>query len=199
MEPGATTAKARPSADGDAEAREAVEQEVAAEQAAISKAAERPGDVTEEEARGALSYLLGARKPLPYEVKTTYETEHGPKPLTFVIRQVDGRKIDAIEGRHRDRTTGILDQIGADVSVAAEGLIAIEDESGARVAATSEEFRTVHPEQPPLASPIDALTARFATQLGILSGVAREVRRVSGWAPERVGQAERRLVDAAGG
>lgn len=182
-----------------ADERERVEREVEGELESLGKA--QGGDaaaMSPDEEAGALNYLLGARAPLPYDVKSTLETVDGPKPLTFVIRQMDGRKIDAIETRNRDKTTGVLDQISCDVQLVGEACLFIVDATGKQTDPKSEAFRTVRPEQPPLASPADALEARFREQLGILSGVAREVRRVSGWAPERVGQADRRLVDAAG-
>ena len=45
---------------------------------------------------------------------------------------------------------------------------------------------------------VDALVARFGTQIGLLAGVASAIREAAGWNRERVGKASRVLVEAAG-
>lgn len=171
----------------------------ASQRAAIAKAADPDRQrLSPEDEHGALSFLLGARQPLLYDVRTTYATPTGDKPLTFVVKQMDGRKIDEIETRHRNQTSGLLDQLSADTELVANACVEIVDDTGERTSPVSEQFRTTNPQQPPLASTAQALEVRFREQMGVLSGVAREVRRVSGWAPDRVQTAERRLVEASG-
>lgn len=157
--------------------------------------------LTEDDERDALDFLLAPKPPRQYAVPVDYDTESGVRPLKFIITGLDGRRIDAIEQANRSATTGVLDQITADCQIVAEAAVGIEGRPGHRVALDSEEYLTIRrPGKEPvkLASPADALEARFKTQLGLISGVAREVRRISGYDPQRVGIAQRRLVEAAG-
>jgi hypothetical protein len=168
--------------------------------------------LSDEDERDALDFLLAPKPPRIYGVKVKYDTEAGIRPLTFVVRASDGRKIDGIEQANVSEATGKIDRITADCQIVALACVALESASGRAVELTSAEFLTVRvPKRDDssgeptgemvetrLASPADALEARFKTQLGIVSGVAREVRRISGYDPERVGVAQRRLVDAAG-
>jgi hypothetical protein len=151
--------------------------------------------LTPEQEHNALHFLLGPRRPLQHKVTVQYETPEGVQPLTFLIRSMDGRAIDRIEQANVSEATGRVDQITANCQIVAEATQQIRDESGESVQPKSEQFRTVNPEQPPLASAADALEARFKDQLGLIAGIAREVRRVSGWDAEKVGTAERVLVD----
>ncbi|MCA1571142.1 MAG: hypothetical protein LC798_12665 [Chloroflexi bacterium] len=69
----------------------------------------------------------------------------------------------------------------------------------------SEEFRRPaeaterNPGREPDADPADALLRVFMFQSGLLSGVAGEIRSISGYDPNRVGQAKRSLTRAVGG
>lgn len=164
-------------------------------------------ELTEENERDALDYLLAPKPPRLYGVTVQYDTDAGLRPLTFVIRGMDGRRLDAIEQAHVSEATGRLDRIAADCQLVAEGTAWLESASGRKVELDSAEFLTIrrpregHPEtmeEHRLSAPPDALEARFRTQLGLLSGVARELRRISGYDPERIGVAQRRLVDAVG-
>jgi hypothetical protein len=161
-----------------------------------------------ENERDALDYLLAPKPARLYDVKVDYETDTGTEPLTFVVRAMDGRKIDSIEQRNVSESTGQLDAITANCELVAEGCEGIESKSGRRVKLDSDEFLTLlvpkqggaegETEPKRLASPALALEARFRTQIGVIAGVAREIRRMSGYDPTRVGQAQRRLVEAAG-
>lgn len=164
-------------------------------------------ELTEENERDALDYLLAPKPPRLYGVTVQYDTEDGLRPLTFVIRGMDGRRLDAIEQAHVSEATGLIDRISADCHLVAEGTVYLEGAGGRKVELDSPEFLTIrrpregHPEtmeEHRLSAPPDALEARFKTQLGLLSGVSRELRRISGYDPERVGVAQRRLVDAVG-
>lgn len=162
-------------------------------------------DLSQEDERSALDWLLGDKPPNEYDITVQYDTPKGRVPVTFVVRQPDGRKIDAAEQQHRNDVTGKFDQIGADVAVVYLATLYITDGSGREISLSSDEFRTVTRRGPDgemqtmkIASPIDALLARFADQVGLLSGVAREIRKAAGYEPDRIGKAQRRLVVAAG-
>lgn len=165
--------------------------------------------LTDENERDALDYVLAPKPPRFYDVKVQYETEDGPVPLTFVIRGYDGRKIDAIESRNRDEMTNRLDQTTYDCELITEAGVMLESATGRQVRFDSDEFLTLKvpdPDDPTgqtiktqrVAAPPIALEARFKTQLGLLMGVANEIRSVSGYDPQRVGSAHRRLVVASG-
>lgn len=192
----ATVAPAQPREVDDHEARQ---------EAAVEAYARDHEGLDAENERDALDYLLAPKPSRQYDVWTDYETEDGPRRLNFVIRGMDGRRIDAIEQANVS-SAGQIDQITANCQLVAEACVCLESKSGRRTALSSDEFLTLKvPDrsggglvEQKLASPADALEKRFATQLGLVSGVAREVRRVSGFDPDRVGQAQRRLVSAAG-
>lgn len=164
---------------------------------AVERAAAGKSVGTEDE-RAALDFLLGTPEPAKYTVEADYETPAGMRKLTFHFVAMDGRKIDVIERRHISDKTQELDKISADAELVAEAVTAIEDETGKKTKPTSEEFRTMKPGEAPLASSIDALNARFATQIGLLAGVASAIREAAGWNRDRVGKASRVLVTAAG-
>jgi hypothetical protein len=158
----------------DDEMSAAAEEHEARGEAAVEAYARDHEDIPEEAERDALDYLLGAKPPRLYGVPVEMETDRGSAPLTFVIRAQDGRKLDATEGRKVDPRSEEFRTMQV------------------RRVDTGEETTITH------ASPEEALEAQFRTQLGLLAGVAREVRRVSGFDPAKVGQAQRRLVEAAG-
>lgn len=165
---------------------------------AAARETDKPEKLTEADEVGALHYLLGGRAPTVHTVEAQYMTPEGRKPIKFEIRATDGRKIDKIEQANVSDTTGQVDQITANCQIVAEACISIVDETGEKTDPKSVEFRTVNPEAGPLASTADALEVRFRDQLGLIAGVAREVRRIGGWDPEAVGKAQRKLVEAAG-
>lgn len=161
-------------------------------------------ELDEVEERAGLDWLLGDPPPTVHEVTVQYETPTGLVPITFVLNQVDARKLDAIERRHLNQSTGVLDKFSVDTEVVAEATRYLIDSTGRKVELTSEEFRTVKQRMPDgevtsvvLASGPMALERRFKMQLGLLGGVAMEVRRAAGFDPERVGKAQRRLVEAS--
>lgn len=191
---------------GEASPRE-VDPDLKGELATEAYARDHEG-LTVENERDALDYVLAPKAPRLYEVPVQFDTEDGLKSLVFVIRGVDGRKLDAIEMECVSDATGRVDQVTADLRIVAE-LGCVQLEAGGRaVKLTSPEFRTVRRPKPDgaadefetfeHASPVEALEARFKTQLGLVSGVARRVRMISGYDPERVGVARRRLVVASG-
>lgn len=177
------------------------------QEAAVEAFARDREGLTEENERDALDYILGARPPREYDVKVTVDTDTGQSDVIFVIRAQDGLKIDKIEQRHVSEQTGRLDQYAADAEIVGDATVMlVSPTTGRKVNPRDESFRTMqvkrvdtdelgeitHP------SAAAALQARFRDQLGLLSGVAREVRRVSGFDVGRVAEAKRRLVAAAG-
>lgn len=151
------------------------------------------------EERSALDWLLGAPEPARYTVEAEYDTPAGLKPLKVNFTAMDGSKLDKIEQSHISERTGVMDKGAADAELFIEAVTTIEDpDTGKSVKVGSEEFRTIKPGEPALASAIDALHVRFKTQPGVVAGVARAIREAAGWAPDRVGKASRVLVDAAG-
>jgi len=149
--------------------------------------------------RSALDFLLGTPEAARYKVTVAYETPAGMKDLIFRFKAMDGRKLDKIEQSHLDERTGMMDKISADAHLVSEAVYEIVDpETDKSVEPKSEAFRTMKEGEAPLASPIDAITARFGTQIGLIAGVASAIREAAGWDRDRVGKASRLLVDAAG-
>lgn len=151
--------------------------------------------------KGAVAFLLGQQRPPRYKVKVEFATDEGDMPLWFLIHSLDAKRIDAVEKAHTDRDSpfGEMDELAVNAELIADALISFSDgepdtpefDEG-DVTKLDEEFRGE------LASNADALRARFHWQEGLLTGVAQQVRRISGWAPDRVGQAQRVLVEIAG-
>jgi hypothetical protein len=164
-------------------------------------------ELTVENEKSALDFLLAPKPPRWYGVTVDYDTEEGILPLTFVVRGVHGRKLDRLEQAAVSETTGKVDVISAELSIVAEATGHLLDGLGKRIELTSGEFLTVrvpNPDAPGewltqrLAAPTEALEARFATQLGLIAGVAAKVRQLSGYDPRKVGDPKRRMTAAAG-
>jgi hypothetical protein len=201
-----TTTEA-PDAVGEASPRPLDAAELRGEAAVEAYARDHEG-LTGENERDALDHLLAPKPARLYDVKVQYDTEDGLLPLVFVIRGVDGRKLDRIEQECVSDVTGRMDSMTADLRIVAEEGCAWLETARRSLRLESEEFRTMRRAKPDgeagemetfvHASPVEALEARFKTQLGLISGVAQRVRRISGFDAERVGQANRRLVAASG-
>lgn len=165
--------------------------------------AEQGAVLDEDEEQSALDYLLGAPKPVVHEIPVQFETDAGMKELRFVVQVRDVSRIDEIEVRHFDQQTGRVDRLAADCEIVAECTQMLID-GKRQVRINSEEFLTVRRRGPDgevesfthVAAP-DALRARFRSQLGLISGVTLEIKRVCGYTSDRVGQAKRRLVQAS--
>lgn len=153
--------------------------------------------------RSAVKYLLGKQAAPRYAVPVEFATNDGDVRMWFYVHSLDSKRIDKIEKTHTDDTTvmGESDNLAIAAQVCADALVTISDgkpgtpeyDAGSKTHPNDEDFREG------LASGADALRTRFHWQEGLLTGVAQQVRRISGWAPDRVGQAERVLVDVAGG
>lgn len=145
-------------------------------------------DVTIGGEHEALSYLLGATKPVEYDVPVKFDTPAGTKELTFHIRQLDGKAIIKKEDAHRKGSGPFaeLDDIAFNADLVAEATVWISDATGRKVEPNSPEFDGGLGYGPAL-----AMETRFKFQPGILDGIAGQIRSVSGYAPDRVGTAER--------
>lgn len=179
--------------------------------AAVEAFARDHDELTATNERDALDWLLGNQRPMEHYVDVRYDTPEGEQPLRLHIRAQDGKKLDAIEVAHTNQQTGVTDIAAVQADIVALACFRLGAGPGFahEMSLASEEFRTVDmpdrdSEEPGatkkvlLASPPEALRYRFRTQWGLMQGVAIQVRRISGYDPEKIGQAQRRLVDAAG-
>lgn len=159
--------------------------------AAIQRAASG-AELTGAEERSALDWLLGATVAMEYDVTVQYDTPDGLKPLIFHFRQLDGARIDEIDAEHRrgDGPFAKLDVQAFNAALVAEATVFFTDPSGKRTDPRSEEFRGGVP------SPALAVQARFKKQSGLLEGVAGAIREASAYGPDRIGTAQRALVEA---
>lgn len=162
---------------------------------------DRDRPVAEQRAEAsALDFVLGAPRPLKYDVPVTVDVPGGRSAeMVFVVRQVDGSRILELEDEH---TQGIgpfakLDDARFNAALVSEACIEMQEKNSngqvvRRVTADSPEFVGQ------FGSPAIAMEKRFGFQAGVLSGIAGQIRSVSGWRPDRVGQAERPIREAVG-
>lgn len=150
--------------------------------------------VTPEEEHGALSYLVGPIEPLEYDVEVQIETPRGLSPITWKVRQMDGRRLLEIENTNTKGTGPFaeVDEVTSSAEILAEATVLMTDSSGRQMRPTDADFRGQYP------SPALAIEKRFGRQTGLLLNLASEVRRISGYSNNRVGSAQRALADAAG-
>lgn len=175
---------------------------------ALEEAATAPRDdkgkpeVSGETERTALDFLLSPPKRLEYKVPVSIDTEGGEKTLDLIVRSLPGQQLRDIERRNsKDGTLGPLAELD-DQRIAAEtvsaALVRIEDpRSGGTLDPRDPRFMQ-NSRGEKIIDPVTALAARFEFQSGILSNVASEVRRISGYSSDRVGTAQRVMVDAVG-
>lgn len=145
--------------------------------------------------RSALDWLLGATTALEYEVTVQYDTPAGTRPLTFRLRQVDASTFDRIDKANRlgDGPFAKLDVATFNAELLSEATVSIKDGSGRTVDPRGQEWLGGAP------SPALAMALRFKYQPGLLDALVEEVRKISAYSPDRVGTAQRVLVDAVGG
>lgn len=161
-------------------------------------------ELDHEEETAALDWLLGTPSPIVHEIPVDFETPKGMAKLTFVSRRIDPRKIDAIEVRNIQQSTGRIDRITSDCEIIVESCDVVQD-ARRTIKLNSDEFLTVpmrnrdtgEIERLKLASPAMALERRFVGQEGVLTLVAAEIRRLGGYDPQRLGTSQRRLVEAS--
>lgn len=170
---------------------------------AVQKAATPDGvaELSPSEEADAIHWLLQPARPYRFKCTVKYDTPYGSRDLTWYIRQLDGKKIEGIEDRHRESGEGPFGKINtimANPEVVAEATLEVQDAvSFRKLDIGSEEFRTA-PNGELIPSKAEALRLRLHYQSGVLAYLAEEVRRISGYSADRVGSATRVLVDAAG-
>lgn len=149
----------------------------------------RGQDLTAQEEHEALEFLLGATTALEYEVPVTLETDRGPRPLRARIRQVDDTVFQRADEANRAGDGpfgGKLNVTGFNAAVLEKALIALNDQP-----VDTERFVGGHPK-----GLQGAITLRFKNQPGLLDTLVDRVREVSGYKQDRVGKAQRVLVEA---
>jgi hypothetical protein len=154
------------------------------------------GKVDSEGERSALDYFLGKTYRPEYTVPVEFETPDGMKTLTFRLWALDDRELQRIDAKHRkdaDSPFAKLDSTGFNAELVSKATKYITDGSGRRVAADSAEFVGEIPD------PVAAMELRFKYQPGLLDGLSEEIRKLSAYSRDRIGSAQRALVDAAGG
>lgn len=142
--------------------------------------------------RDALDWFLGATVALEYDVPVKYETPGGMTTLTFHLKQLDGDRIEEVdvENRSGDGPFGRLDTLSFNAQLVAEATVYIQSESGRKVEPMASEFLGGIP------SPVLAMKLRFKKQPYLLEHLADRIREKAGFSPDRVGSAQRSLVDA---
>jgi hypothetical protein len=138
-----------------------------------------------------LEWLLGKSAPVPFKVPVDYETPQGRVKLVFHMHQLDAKRLDQIDAENRagDGPFAKLDTLAFNAAVAVEATDKIVSSSGREVSPRSEEFRGGLP------SPELAMQLRFKFQPGLLEGLAEQVRQMAGMSSDRVGTAQRVVVE----
>lgn len=157
-------------------------------------AAARNGDVDGAGETDALDWLLGATKRPQYTLPFHYETPAGrTERLIFRFAGMDARRIEEIDAANRqgDGPFAKLDATAFNAQVAAESVIAILNPATGKEV-TAEEFVGEAP------APAIGWEMRFKYQPGILDGLVGQIREKAGFNADRVGNAQRSLVEAAG-
>lgn len=161
-------------------------------------------DLNPEEELAGLDWLLGTPQAIGHTVPVDFETPKGMAKLKFHVKRIDPRKIDEIEVRNVNPNSGRVDRLTADFEIVAEICDEIEDAKRTTTLG-SEEFLTVPMYDPrdgkttphKVASSAIALEKRFVGQEGLITLVAAELRRLCGYDSQRIGQSQRRLVEAS--
>lgn len=142
--------------------------------------------------RTALDWLLGATQPLPYTVPVQYDTPDGLKTLIFGLHSVEDARLQALDAENRtgDPPFQKLDVSGFNSAAVAEACDYILDPAtGRKIDPSTEEFRGGIPSTPL------AFRVRFKLQPGLLEALAERIREKAGFGSERVGQAQRSVVE----
>lgn len=158
---------------------------------------EKPADeVSAAAEHDAVFWLLQPPRAAEWESDVKYETPEGTRDLLWRLRSVKGSELDEMERRYVRAAGGNaedLDDVGLAAEIVARATLRVVDKaSGTVLDLQSEAFRRGIP------SAAEALRLTMDFQSGILTSLASEVRRISGWGPDRVGKSRRVLVDVAG-
>jgi hypothetical protein len=161
---------------------------------AVTKA-QQDETLTDEEEWGALEYLLGATRSLHYSLPVQYDTPKGRQEITLEIKQLDPTRLEELDRENRagDNALAALNRFAFNSAVCADGVVAITDKTGARVETTSVRWLGGAP------TPAAAMRGRFRFQGGIIDMVSDQIQAISGYSADRVGTAQRMLVEAGKG
>lgn len=156
------------------DAAAAAEQEKGRE--AVRKAVVERDQLTDQDEKTALDYLLGGLPRLEYTVPVMIETPVGQRELTWRIRQVSQEEQYAIEQRHRpaDSPFARLDVVGFALELVLAGTVEFGD-PGRMIKPDDPEWIGGHP-----LGAIGALKDRFKHQGGIFAGLRDVIQEVSG-------------------
>lgn len=158
---------------------------------------ERIREIDDDGEKSAMSYLLGQQASPKYKIPFKFDTPAGLKDFEWHVHALDGKKIDNIEDANTDKSGGPfetkLDDYTASAEILREASIKIVDKgSGEEILITDESWLARN------ADPAQAIKQRFHWQSGTMIALAGAVRRISGFAGDRVGEASRVLAVAAG-
>lgn len=168
----------------------------------LADGGEEAGRKTDREGeKSVIAWFLGQQAPARYKMPIEFDTPVGTMTMDWVIRSLDGKTLDDIEKRNTPDDAGPfgeMDDLAANAEIVAEATVVIRDpKSGEELKIDDPRIRSTGDGRE-VASIADAIKARFHWQSGLLAGMAGNVRRASGWAPDRVGAASRVMSDAAG-
>jgi hypothetical protein len=151
------------------------------------------GEMTLGTEHSVIHWLLQPQQAPRYDVPVKFETPEGTLELTFRLRSIAGDKLDGIERQYMNEDPTKVDDMGlAAALIAASTEYVMDPKTGTRLELSDPKFVLG------IGSVAEAIRARFHFQSGVLVNLANEVRRVSGWSPDRVGRASRVLVDLTG-
>ena len=158
---------------------------------------EKAASMTRGEEKAALDWFLGPSAVLEYDVPFKFETPAGMKTVIAHLRQIDGARIEQIDAANRsgDGPFAKLDTYAYQCEVVAEALLYFQDPvTGRKVDANSQEFTRGLPGGKAL-----ALQVQFKRQPGVLAGLEARIQEAAGFTGDRVGSANRSLVEAGKG
>jgi hypothetical protein len=153
-------------------------------------------DVGDDGEKKVLDYLLGKTYRPKGFVDVKLDTEAGLLPLRVFLRALPETRLDEIDAANRegDGPFSKLDVAGFNAAVLAEAIESFGDpnDADAKVSPDDESFvgQGLNVEV--------AISGRLRYQPGIMQGLVEEVRKLSGYAPERVGTAQRIIQTAVG-
>lgn len=139
----------------------------------------------------AAYWLLQPQVAPVYEADVKFETPSGTRTLVFTMQALAGTAIDEIERKFYNADPMKIDDMGMACSLVATALKSVKDKDTGSVV----DLQALVPTGYTLA---DALKNRFTFQSGVMVSLANIARDISGWGPDRVGRANRVLVDLSG-
>jgi hypothetical protein len=147
----------------------------------------------------AIEFLLGPQQTTVWDCDVLYETPKGTATLKWRVESMRGEDIEKHERECLDMVDGVqrMNERRLSAELVAAATVFVKDMTGRQTKPTDEDFRRT-PSGDINPSAADALRGRFERQEGILYYLAQEIRRISGWSPDRVGNAQRVLVNVTG-